>query len=111
MCCRRESLGTDSLVLRRVRPFNTSIIAFVAKFFCVAKFDRAGVVVSEKFSARYRCCVEFYRRDKKYDSAETLNSSAFLHDDDFCAENCARGKFFATALRLRRSRASAAKAG
>ena len=51
-CRRRESLGTDSRVLRRVRPFNTSINAFGAKFFLRREVDRAGVVVREKVSRK-----------------------------------------------------------
>jgi len=95
---RRESLGTDSRVLRRVRLFSASVNAFGAKFFCVAKLTAPAASRAKKFPARYRCRIEFSRRDQNCDSAETLNSSAFLHYVDFCAENCAREKFFATAL-------------
>jgi len=52
MCRRRESLGTDSRVLRRVRPFNTPINAFDAKFFLRRGVDCAGVVVREKISRK-----------------------------------------------------------
>jgi hypothetical protein len=97
-CCRRESLGTDSRVLRRARPFNASINAFGAIFFCVAKLTAPASSRAEKFPARYCCRIEFSRRDQNCDGAETLNSSAFLHYVDFGAENRARGKFFATAL-------------
>jgi len=110
-CHRRESLGTDSRVLRRVRPFDTSINAFAANFFCVAELTARASSYAKNFPARYRCRVELSRRGKNYDSAETLNSSAFLHRAGFCAEICARGRFFATALRLRRGCASPAKAG
>jgi hypothetical protein len=51
-CRRRESLGTDSRVLRRVRPFNTPINAFGAKFFLRRGVDCAGVVVCEKISRK-----------------------------------------------------------
>jgi hypothetical protein len=50
MCRRCESLGTDSRVLRRERPFNTSINAFGAKFFSQREVGRAGAVVREKIS-------------------------------------------------------------
>ena len=110
-CRRRESLGTDSRVLRRVRPCNTSINAFAAKFFLRRGVDCASGVVREKFFARYRCRVELSRCGRNCDSAETLNSSAFLQRADFCAGICVRGGFFATAVRRRCSRASPAKAG
>jgi hypothetical protein len=48
-CRRRESLGTDSLVLRRERPFNASINAFGAKFFCVAGLTAAASACAKKF--------------------------------------------------------------
>jgi hypothetical protein len=51
-CRRRESLGTDSRVLRRVRPFNTSINAFDAKFFLRRWDDCVGVVVRGKISRK-----------------------------------------------------------
>ena len=110
-CRRRESLGTDSRVLCRVRPFNTSINAFGENFFCVAELTARASSYAKDFPARYRCRVELSRHGKNCDSAETLNSSAFLQRADFCAGICARGRFFATAERRRCSRASLAKAG
>jgi hypothetical protein len=49
-CCRRESVGTDSRVLRRVRPFSTAINAFGANFFCVAKLTVPVALCAEKIS-------------------------------------------------------------
>jgi hypothetical protein len=110
-CRRRESLGADSRVLRRVRPLNTSINAFGANFFSRREVDCAGGVAREKFFARYRYRVAFSRRDKNRDSAETLNPSAFLHYVDFRARYRARAKVFAAASCLRCSCASPASVG
>jgi hypothetical protein len=43
-------LRTDSRVLRRTRPFDTSINAFGANFFLRRGVDCAGVVACKKFS-------------------------------------------------------------
>jgi hypothetical protein len=51
-CRRRESLGTDSRVLRGVRPFNTAINAFAANFFLPRGVDCAGDIVREKNSRK-----------------------------------------------------------
>jgi hypothetical protein len=66
---------------------------------------------AKKFPASDRARVEFSRRNEIYDSAETLNSSAFLRCTEFCAENIAREEFVAAASRLQCSRTSAADAG
>jgi hypothetical protein len=81
------------------------------KFFCVAKLAARALSCAKKFAASGRTRVEFSRRNEIYDSAETLNSSAFLRCMRFCAENIAREKLVAAASRLQCSRTSAANAG
>jgi len=71
----------------------------VRKFFRVAKLAASALQRVKKFPAIDRCRVEFSRRNENCDSAETLNSSAFLRCIHFCAENRTRGEFFAAALR------------
>jgi hypothetical protein len=110
-CRRRESLGTDSRVLRLIRRFDTPQNAFRAKFFLRCEVGCAGVSCAKKFAAGDRARVEFSRRNEIYDSAETLNSSAFMRCMLFCAENIAREKLVAAASRRQCGRTSAANAG
>jgi hypothetical protein len=66
---------------------------------------------AKNFAANDRARVEFSRRNENYDSAETLNSLAFLRCMQFCAETIVREEFVAAASRLQFSRTSAANAG
>jgi hypothetical protein len=50
-----------------------------AKYFSHGKAADAGANVRVKLRASGRNCVKFFRKKENYDSAETLDSSAFLH--------------------------------
>jgi hypothetical protein len=66
---------------------------------------------AKRFAGSDRGRIAFSRRDKIFNSVETIDSSAFLHGVAFCAEKRVRGKFLAAALRLRCSGASPANGG
>jgi len=51
------------------------------------------VPCAQKFAANDRGRVKLSRRGKNFDSAESLNPSAFVRYVDFCLENFARGIF------------------
>jgi hypothetical protein len=83
----------------------------VRKIFRVAKLAAWAASCAKKLAASDRGRVEFSRRDKIYDSIETLNSSALLRFIRFCLKKRVREEFVAAAARARCGRASAANAG
>jgi hypothetical protein len=68
---RRESVGTDSRVLRLGGPVNTSAEASGAKLFSRRKSGRITVVKRAKFRANDETHARICRRSKNYDSKET----------------------------------------
>jgi hypothetical protein len=64
------------------------------KFFALRSWAARALSCAKKFAAIDRGRVEIPRRDKIYDSVETIDPSAFLQCMRLCAENIVRENLF-----------------
>jgi hypothetical protein len=91
---RRESVGTDSRVLRLETPVGASLEASGANFFSLGESFDVGVNARAKTRARGAALARSRRNNAQRDVTKTRISSAFLHRVEFFAFDRAAEKLF-----------------
>jgi hypothetical protein len=107
---RRESVGTDSRVLRRREAVNAPAKPFCAKFFCPVNWPATTPRIARKLRAKDVARARRQRSIAKSESRETRISSALSRGAVFCARNRDCKNIFNVSRRQSSPRAAAAQA-